>query len=101
MTAVKRTLRLPARGGVPIPSSQLLGDEADRRKKTALGQGARLSPHMAQSLEKKELQGFSLSSSEALHFLKEEASALQASGFTLQLPSCWTFSTSSPWGERR
>ena len=56
---------------------------------TALGQGARLSPHMAQSLEKKELQGFSLSSSEALHFLKEEASALQASGFTLQLPSWW------------
>ncbi len=55
----------------------------------ALGQGARLSPHMAKSLENKDLRGFSLDASEALHFLKEEAPALQASGFTLQLPSWW------------
>ncbi|WP_198003041.1 hypothetical protein [Dethiosulfovibrio peptidovorans] len=36
MTAVKRTLWLPARGSVPVPSSPLLGDEPDRRKKTIL-----------------------------------------------------------------
>ncbi len=55
----------------------------------ALGQGSRISSHMAGSLERKNLRGFSLDASEALHFLKEEAPALQASGFTLQLPSWW------------
>ncbi|HPQ38311.1 MAG TPA: DEAD/DEAH box helicase [Synergistaceae bacterium] len=55
----------------------------------ALAQGARLSPRMAASLERKNPWGFFLDASEALHFLKEEAPALQASGFTLQLPSWW------------
>ncbi len=71
------------------PSPETFGDVPREFILAALGQGARLSPHMAKSLEQKNLWGFSLTASEALHFLKEEASALQASGFTLQLPSWW------------
>jgi SNF2 family DNA or RNA helicase len=55
----------------------------------ALEQGARISPRIEGSLKGKNLRGFSLDASGALHFLKEEAPVLQASGFTLQLPSWW------------
>ncbi|MBU4450854.1 MAG: SNF2 helicase-associated domain-containing protein, partial [Actinobacteria bacterium] len=55
----------------------------------ALGQASGLCPYIAESLKEKNPGGFDLDSNGALTFLKEYSEALQASDFTVLLPSWW------------
>ncbi|MBL0176620.1 MAG: DEAD/DEAH box helicase [Ignavibacteria bacterium] len=57
---------------------------------TALGQAAGLCPPIADSLKRKHPVGFELHTTGAWRFLREEAPALQASGFSVLFPSWWS-----------
>jgi superfamily II DNA or RNA helicase len=56
---------------------------------TALGQAAGISPDVAASLKKQHPGGFTLTTEQAWHFLREQAAVLQSAGYTVLLPSWW------------
>lgn len=55
----------------------------------ALGEAARLSPEVAESLKKKHPGGFALPLSQVFLFLSETAPLLESAGFVTMLPAWW------------
>lgn len=62
---------------------------------TVLGQAAELCPFVKKSLKTKNPSGCDFSTQEAVLFLKNYTSVLQAAGFNLILPAWWTVSENS------